>query len=302
MKKELLASLFDANYSKQEQQTAASVITFLRVVETLRHPEYGCPWDKEQTHESLRSYLIEETFEAVEAIDKNEPAHLGEELGDVLLQIALHAQLASEKETFTFKDVVDSIAKKMIDRHPHVFSDTKADTSEEVLKNWEALKSKEKSTNSVTPENLSSKITSLPKELPALLVAERIGEKSARFGFDWSSLTEVQSKLEEEFKELEIELHSFLSSTKNPSSPLTIRDGTDLNISKIGDEIGDCIFTLTQIARWLGLSAEDLLRKTHQKFLKRIRSMEKELPEDFLSSSREEKESAWNRAKTYDKK
>jgi MazG family protein len=297
MKEELLASLFDSHYSEQEKKTAASVITLLRVVSALRHPEYGCPWDREQTHESLRSYLLEETFEAVEAIDEKIPAHLQEELGDVLLQIALHSQLASENDTFTFRDVADSISKKMIDRHPHVFSNTSAETSEEVLENWEALKDREKSSDNSACKKLSDRISLLPGTLPALLTAERIGEKSARSGFDWQSLSQVRAKVQEEFSELEAELDSFLSSNPDPDKPLKTRTPDSTDVSRAGEEIGDCLFTLTQTARWLGLSAEELLRKTHSRFLARVISMENELPDDFLSSSREDKEAAWNSAK-----
>jgi MazG family protein len=297
MKEKLLASLFDPDFSEQEQKTAASLITLLRVVSALRHPEYGCPWDREQTHESLRSYLLEEAFEAVEAIDENVPANLREELGDVLLQIALHSQLASEKNSFTFKDVADSISRKMIDRHPHVFADTSANTSEQVLRNWEEIKAKEKSQDASTRKQLSEKIRSLPKTLPALLTAERIGEKSARTGFDWNSLSSVYAKVQEEYTELETELKSFLSATTDPAQPLPSQNTTTNQPSRAGEEIGDCLFTLTQLARWLGLSAEDLLRQTHNRFLARIRSMEEKLPQDFLSSTREDIEAAWNHAK-----
>lgn len=297
MKSKLLESIFEETYTEEEQKTATAVIKLLRVVSTLRHPEHGCPWDKEQTHESLRSYLIEETFEAVEAIDLKKPDLLKEELGDVLLQIALHAQLASEEKTFSFKDIADTISEKMIRRHPHVFSDTTAKNSEEVLKNWEQLKSKEKSESPDLKNKLSEKIKSIPKSLPALLFAERIGDKSARYSFDWNSLSEVQKKLQEEYQELEVELNQFIAAN-NPHTPLKANQTSQLNLKDIGGEIGDCLFTLTQTARWLGLSAEDLLRATHEKFLHRILSMEEELPADFLSSSRENIENAWNKAKT----
>lgn len=294
-----ITKLSDAPITEEEHSTANNLIRLLRVVASLRDPEHGCPWDKEQTHQTLRSYLIEETYEAVEAIDLNNPEALSDELGDVLLQVALHGQLGRESHTFTFNDIVQKITKKMIDRHPHVFGEVHASTSKEVLENWETLKAKEKVAGSNTRKKLSEKIYSLPPSLPALLTAERIGEKSARWGFDWSSFSEVYKKVKEEFDELHSEVTVLLNSVQDISSPLSASHDESLHsqTTRIGEEIGDCLFTLTQIARWLGLSAEDLLRDTHKRFLSRIKNMEQQMPDNFLESSREDKEKAWNQAK-----
>jgi MazG family protein len=269
------------------------------VVECLRHPEYGCPWDKEQTHESLKSYLIEESYEVLESIDENEPNHLKEELGDLLLQIFLHSQLSNEENQFCFKDVADSITNKMISRHPHVFSSVSADTSEKVLSNWEKIKAKEKADNNNLSVNntLTDKINSIPKSLPALLISERIGDKSGRFSFDWSKFSDVKIKLKEELDELEKELVSFLKNKAEPTKPIKSTDYPN-ELSKIEDELGDCLFTLAQISRWLGLSAEGLLRKSNSKFLKRVKLMEENLEKELSLSSDEEKDNAWKKAKT----
>jgi tetrapyrrole methylase family protein / MazG family protein len=294
-----ITKLSDAPITEEEHSTAKNLIRLLRVVASLRDPEHGCPWDKEQTHQTLRSYLIEETYEAVEAIDLNSPEALSDELGDVLLQVALHGQLGGESHTFTFNDIVKKITKKMIDRHPHVFGEVHASTSKEVLENWETLKAKENTAGSTSRKKLSEKISTLPPSLPALLTAERIGEKSARWGFDWSSLSEVYDKVKEEFKELDTEVSTLLQNAEDPYAPLPASKNESLHAqsTRIGEEIGDCLFTLTQIARWLGLSAEDLLRDTHKRFLSRIKNMEEHMPDDFLDSSREDKERAWDLAK-----
>jgi MazG family protein len=294
-----ITTLTDAPLTKEEEGTAKNLVLLLRVVASLRDPEHGCPWDKEQTHQTLRSYLIEETYEAVEAIDLNIPEALSDELGDVLLQVALHGQLGSESNTFTFNDIVQKITKKMIDRHPHVFGDIHASSSRDVLDNWETNKAKEKAPGSKARKKLSEKISTLPPSLPALLTAERIGEKSARWGFDWSSLSEVYDKVKEEFVELDTEVTALLHKAQDTSSPQSISNNKSFHTqtTRIGEEIGDCLFTLTQIARWLGLSAEDLLRDTHKRFISRIENMEKHMPDDFLESSREDKEKAWDQAK-----
>jgi len=297
---------FSAPFTSQEENTAKAIIQLLRIVSALRDPETGCPWDIEQTHKSLRSYLIEESHEAVEAIDKEDPEELSSELGDVLLQVALHSQLATESSAFNFEDVCNKISKKMIDRHPHVFGDSKISNSKEVLENWEKLKAKESKSNTndqEEPASFSSKLNSLPKSLPALLIAERIGEKSARWGFDWSNVNEVWLKVKEEINELEEAISALPLSPEEIQSPLEqSNEIMKKGAQRAGEEIGDCLFSLSQIARWLGLSAEDLLRETHQRFINRISLMESEMPNGFFNSTNEEKEKAWLKAKEILKK
>ncbi|HMO18439.1 MAG TPA: nucleoside triphosphate pyrophosphohydrolase [Oligoflexia bacterium] len=288
-----------SDLDEKEKSTCLLVAKFLRVIAALRDPAGGCPWDLEQTHESLRSYMIEEAFEAVEAIDGNNPKLLGGELGDVLLQVVLHSQIGKENGTFDFGDVLKGVTEKMIRRHPHVFEYNEGITSKKVLENWEILKEKEnKNSQSKDEKSICEKITRLPKGLPALLGAERIGEKAARWGFDWPEFSEVINKVDEEISELKEALIPL--STNNPpfNNPLPANSNLKQNeIRRAGEEIGDSLFTLTQLSRWLGLSAENLLRETMLRFKDRLKLMEENLQGSFNASSREEKESAWEKAK-----
>ncbi len=274
---------------------------FVDIIKSLRDPQTGCPWDKEQTHESLRSYMIEECYEAVDAIDSKDLSHLKEELGDVLLQVVLHSQIASENKDFTIDEVIACVMDKMIRRHPHVFGTEKVDTSSEVLKNWEEIKKAEKAKSSKKDSSEdSTPFDSIPKILPALLVSERIGEKSARVRFDWSNISGVLDKVKEEYDELfEALSKTNLTELSTPaSSPVDALEGKDEDTLKkhheVGKEIGDCLFTLTQLARWLGYSSESLLRETNLRFNNRYKNMQENITKD---SSPEELEKAWQKAK-----
>jgi len=219
---------------------------FLKTVELLRS-EKGCPWDKEQTMESMRGNVIEEAYEVVEAIDEGNYEKLKEELGDLLLQVVFLSQIAKEEEKFTISDVIDSINKKLINRHPHVFGNLKIKDTEEVLRNWAEIKKREKGGKGI--------LDGVPKALPQLYRAKRIQEKVSRVGFDWNRWEEVYDKILEELDELKT----------------AIKSG---NQEDIEDETGDILFAVVNLARFLKVNAEDALRKTNERFIKRWNEME----------------------------
>lgn len=247
----------------------------LQLMRDLRGPD-GCPWDKEQTHLSLAPYAIEETFEMVEALEKQDDAEFCEELGDVLFQVVLHAQLASERGAFTIDDVVRAIGEKIVRRHPHVFSDVNVTSSEDVIRNWNEIKAKEKA-GKIKP------LFSIPKGLPALPTSEKIGTKTEKLKFDWTSAREVLAQLKSEIAELEEEM-----------------DRSVIDNGSLDHEMGDVLFTAAQLARHLKLDAESSLRRTNLRFQKRFNYMLAECGNDidrFTALSSEEKESLWMRAK-----
>lgn len=218
---------------------------FLNTVERLRGPD-GCPWDKEQTHKTLRRYLIEEAYETIDAIDEKDSKALMEELGDVLLQVVLHAQLAKENNEFTFDDLVKHINKKMIQRHPHVFSNVKVKTAEEVMINWEKLKKEEK-------PHTKEIFDGIPNSLPALLKALKVSKKASKTGFEWSNQDELWNAFEKETKEL--------------------KEATN-NQKQFSEELGDLLFMIVNIARWYKQDPEDALNKAIKKFVKRFNKVQ----------------------------
>ncbi len=240
------------------------------VIAKLRDPNGGCPWDLEQTHESLKPYLIEECYEMLEAIDKG-PSTLREELGDVLLQVVLHAQVAKDNNTFTIDQVIETLTAKLIKRHPHVFGDTAVSSTKEVLENWEQIKKGEKS-------GKEGVLDSVPKQLPSLLRAQRMGEKAARVGFDWPDSRSVIDKIKEEIGEFE---------KASPNQRL--------------EEFGDLLFALAQYARKLGLDSEIGLAQACDKFKRRFDAMEeyakKKTGGDLKALSLKEQEQLWTEIK-----
>ena len=247
----------------------------LNIMKLLRSPG-GCPWDREQTHSSIKSSLIEETYEVIEAINKNDDELMCEELGDVLLQVVFHSQMASEKNAFTFEDVVDGVCKKLVERHPHVFGDVKADTSEQVLKNWEDIKNKSKNRSTATESMLS-----VPRELPALMRARKIQKKAEKVGFDWDSVDGALDKLEEETAELK----------------KAISEGNSENCS---EELGDLLFSVVNVSRFIGCDAEQALTDASDKFLSRFSQVEKLAEKrgiDMKNSSLEELDKLWDEVK-----
>jgi len=294
--KEKIKKLKDANLTGQIEELA-------QIMEILRDANYGCPWDKEQDHLSIRSYLIEESYEAVEAIESQNDVDIKNELGDVLLQVVFHSQLAKERGSFELKDVVIAVSEKMLRRHPHVFGDVTANNSTQVLENWEKIKAKEKeSENTGKPkETFSESLRRIPNSLPSLLKAERIGEKSARVQFDWLEIQGVINKVEEELNEIKQAVAHAFKDTSQIKKPLT-QDKSNFNskpINELGTEIGDCIFSLAQLARWLGFSAEDLTRECCNRFIDRLKVIETEFKADLAELQPEEKSIMWAKAKEF---
>ena len=230
----------------------------------------GCPWDREQTHQSLKRNLLEECYEVMEAIDSGDPKNLAEELGDILLQVAFHIQLAQEEGSFATQDVFNSINEKLIRRHPHVFGDAEARTAEEVKANWEEIKQKERGD--------STRLASIPRDLPALAHAQLLQDRASLAGFDWDRLEGVLEKVTEELQELE-EAES--------------QEEKEW-------ELGDILFSLVNTGRWINIQVEDSLRQANQRFHRRFTDMEglcKERSINFADLSIGEKEALWQEAK-----
>ncbi|HVM61558.1 MAG TPA: nucleoside triphosphate pyrophosphohydrolase [Verrucomicrobiae bacterium] len=225
-----------------------NVARLVKIMARLRGPG-GCPWDREQTHQSIRHNLIEECYEAIEALDHRDMGAFRDELGDILLQVVFHSQMASERGDFDFDAVARSISDKLVHRHPHVFGKAKARNSAEVLQQWEAIKKSEKGASSIVH------LEDLPKHLPALLKADKVQRKVARVGFDWKQVDDVVAKVEEEVRELKGALAS--KSRK-----------------QFEEEVGDLLFAVVNLARFEDLQAEDLLNRSIAKFVKRFQQIE----------------------------
>jgi tetrapyrrole methylase family protein/MazG family protein len=250
----------------------------VEVVGRLRGPG-GCPWDREQTHQSLRPCLLEETYEVLDALDRNDPAALREELGDLLLQIVFHAQIASEEGRFTAEDVSADVAAKMERRHPHVFGDATVADSAEVSRNWSRIKAEERARRGAEDTSI---LSGLPPELPALHAAARLGEKAARVGFDWPSPIEALGKVREELAELEEAL-------------------VDGRAERVEHELGDILFALASVARLAGQSPEMALRQALARFGRRFRQVEAAVHaqgQDIHALTAAELDALWNEAKT----
>jgi tetrapyrrole methylase family protein/MazG family protein len=271
--------------SKQQIAQIGKLFTDLVAVQARLRAPGGCPWDREQTHASLRTYLIEESYEVLDAIESESPQELAEELGDLLLQVLFHADMAREANTFNLADVIAGIRDKMIRRHPHVFGNVKAETSGEVLRNWAQIKAKEKQELQKGPvkEN-PSVLDGVPRSLPALLEAFQISRRAARVGFDWDEVSGIFEKLEEEI----IELQKALS---------------PLDREAVEEELGDLLFTVVNLSRFLGLDPEITLKKANKKFKQRFIVMESEAINrevELSKLSKEELEELWRSAKLQD--
>ena len=250
------------------------------IMAQLRNPDGGCPWDLKQDHATLKKYLIEEAYELIDAIDHADDEAIKDELGDVLLQVVFHAQIASEEGRFDIDGVTQNLCEKLIRRHPHVFGDTVAEDAETVLTNWEAIKSTEKAGS-----KRQSVLDGVPRHLPALSQAEKIQKKAAKVGFDWPNIEGVIAKIEEELGELKEALAT----------------GTD---EEIHDEIGDVLFTIANLTRYRHESAEDILRKTIAKFHRRFSVIEQEVSASgrpFEDYTLDELDAIWNKVKRSEK-
>jgi len=233
-----------------DPETAFKKLT--AIVDTLMS-ENGCPWDKVQTHDTLKPYLVEEVYETLEALDQGNPDDIKDELGDLLYQILFHAKIAAQNKEFDIGDVVESIAEKMVRRHPHVFNDGKLDTPDQVVDQWEEIKKTEK-----THSKRESVLDGVPKQLPGLLRAQKLQKKAAKHGFDWDKITAVFDKLDEEIAEFKE----------------AVLSGKDDDIT---GELGDILFVLVNIARHKKIDAEEALRATNNKFIRRFHHIEKEV-------------------------
>lgn len=257
----------------------ASFEAFHEVIARLRAPD-GCPWDRKQTHKSLRKYLLEETYEALEAIDAEDWDALKEELGDVLLQVVLHSQIAWEEGEFTLPEVLATVTTKIIRRHPHVFGEVQVNGVEDVLRNWEALKAAEKASRGETSPD-ASLLDDIPKALPALMQAESLQKKAAKVGFDWPTVEGVWAKVQEELDEV-----------RRARTP-----------KERAAEIGDLLFAVVNLARWYEVRPEDALREANLRFKRRFQAMERAAREQgrpLESLSLEELDALWEAAKDAD--
>jgi tetrapyrrole methylase family protein / MazG family protein len=247
--------------------------SFERFQETIAHlraPE-GCPWDRKQTHQSLREYLLEETYEVLEALDADDPDKLREELGDLLLQIVLHSQIAVEEAEFHMADVIAHVNAKMIERHPHVWGDVKVSGAEEVVNNWDQIKRHAQDDGAK-----KSILDGVPKALPALAQAQAYQSRAARVGFDWAKIQDVIEKLQEEIRELQ----------------------AAENADERRKELGDVLFSVVNVARWYDVDPEVALRETNRKFVRRFRYIEQYADRDLKDMTLQELDDLWNAAKT----
>ncbi|MCF6148973.1 MAG: nucleoside triphosphate pyrophosphohydrolase [Candidatus Kuenenia sp.] len=266
--------------STEKDKSISLFHDMVELMEKLRGKD-GCPWDKEQTHVTLKPYLVEETYEVIDAIDSGIPDKLKEELADLFLQIVFHCQIATEKNEFDINDVMKLCLEKMTRRHPHVFGDSTAATSDEVVQQWEAIKKQEKGY-----EERKSVVDGLPKHLPALQKAQKVQKKVAKVGFDWKDINDVIAKVEEELEEVK--------------AAISKKETKDME-----EEIGDLLFSVVNLSRFLKFDTENILHKTIYKFVDRFKKIEKELAargKDIEQCSIEELDSIWNMVKLNDRK
>ena len=249
---------------------------FLRIMRLLRSPG-GCPWDAEQTHQSIRRNFLEETYEALDALDRDDPVGMCEELGDVLMQVVFHATIEEERGRFTMADVVDGVAQKMVYRHPHVFGTVHVDNSDQVLVNWEKLKRTEKGQAST-----ADAIEAVPHTLPALWRAEKTASKTAKAGFDWDNAMSALEKLEEEVREL----RQAMEAGKAADAPHGVRE-----------ELGDALFMAAKLGQMTGVDPEDALHRACDKFDSRFRFVENGADKPLADCTKEELLALWRAAK-----
>lgn len=248
----------------------------IKIVARLRGAD-GCPWDREQTHKTLLSNFVEEVYEFVDAVTDDDLANMREELGDLLLQVVLHAQIATDEKNFTIEEIAAEINEKLIRRHPHVFGDTHVSSSQEVSRNWEEIKKAEKA------HRRKSLVDDIPSMLPALMRAEKIQKRVAKAGFDWPGLEPVLDKVEEEFKEFREAIH-------------------EKNIEEATGELGDILFSLVNVARHQHINAEEALNKTIRKFARRFRYVEQHFASEkkpMNEASLKELDAVWDESKKH---
>jgi MazG family protein len=276
------------------------------IMARLRAPG-GCPWDREQTFDSIKPYTLEETYEVLEAIDNRDWQELPSELGDLLLQVLFYSEMAKEDKRFSIDDVLDSLANKLISRHPHVFGDVKADTPQEVLNNWEALKSQEKEKKNGGDESKGKResvLAGISSSMPALMEARKISSRAANVGFDWPNIEQLFDKLHEEIDELKKEVARYPAPGPSPHNR-GIAGSSETRVpeelrQRLEGEIGDLFFVLVNLARYLSVDSESALRKTNRKFKKRFQYIEQQLESkgsNIHDANLEEMEKLWQEAK-----
>ncbi|NRS49467.1 nucleoside triphosphate pyrophosphohydrolase [Brevibacillus sp. HB2.2] len=261
--------------TKDEKVSYRQFSYLKEIVAILRSPD-GCPWDREQTHQSIRKNLIEETYEVLETIDDDDPDAMCEELGDLLMQIMLHSQMAAEDGYFSVDDVVATLNEKLVRRHPHVFGEKSANDSEEALANWQEIKAQEKAAKGIDV-TAQSQLAGIPRDLPALMYAYKLQKKAAQVGFDWDDIADVFKKVEEEYHELQ-----------------------EASEEERAGELGDLLFAVVNLARFLGLDPEEALALTNNKFKKRFSYIEGKLQEagrTFEQTDLQEMDKWWEEAK-----
>jgi ATP diphosphatase len=262
---------------------SAQIDRLLKIMSQLRDPQSGCPWDVKQNFESIAPYTIEEAHEVADAIARHDMEDLRDELGDLLLQVVFHAQMAAEAGLFDFDDVARSISEKMIRRHPHVFGDASAEDGETVRLNWEAIKAEEKAARAERRKTEDrvvaspSRLDDVPSGLPSLIYAQKIGRKAAKWGFDWPDVEGVWDKVIEEVDELRAELEGWSPYPSGAEPPDAQQH------ARVSDELGDCLFALVNLARHTGVDAESALRGTNVKFARRFAAMEMAAAEQGVS-------------------
>jgi len=258
----------------------------VEIMRTLRSAD-GCPWDREQTQASLRPFVLEETYEVLEAIESGSPAQLCEELGDFLFEAVFQAQIADERGEFTIADAIDAICDKLVRRHPHVFAREAGDrslTAGQVIEKWETLKAREREASGQPAKKAKTTLSGVPKTLPSLLRAYEVSARAAAVGFDWVRATDVLDKIEEEVAELRREVES----------------GATGDLSRAEDEMGDLLFAIANLSRKLGVEPEAALRRANDKFTTRFESVERafvERNQSMSEASLDEMEAEWQRVK-----
>ena len=264
----------------QNKENKKDLKYLIDIMETLRGPN-GCPWDKEQTLKTLKPHTLEEVHEVLHAIDTDDRQDLKEELGDLLFQIVFACQLTKEEGSFDMGDVIETIAEKMVRRHPHVFGDGKLETAKEVLSQWADIKEEEKSLKEASKKGKQGYLSEIPKTFPSLIMANKVSEKAAKTGYDWQKVDEIFDKVEEEIEEFKEALQ-----TKD-------RDHME-------EEMGDILFALVNLARFTDLDAEEALRRTTNKFITRFHYIEEKLTDkgsSLTEATLDEMEELWNESK-----
>jgi len=270
--------IMELNQNLENAETLAALQELIDVVAKLRSPNGGCPWDLVQTPETLTPYVIEEAYEVVDAIKSGDQKAIAEELGDLLLQVVLQAQIASEYGQFSLKEVTQGIAQKLIRRHPHVFGDVSVQNVDEVRQNWEQIKAAEKGEPSPENQQLSAKLSRYGRTLPPLMAAMKISHKAAAIGFEWENIDGVWAKVHEELAEFQTAL-----AQETPERQEA--------------ELGDLLFAILQIARWYHLDPSAALQGTNQRFVQRLQKMEAVVDRPLSDYSLDELEMLWQQAK-----